>query len=303
MPSLFDRRLLVVTGKGGVGKSTLSAALALAAARRGKRVLVCEVNSKERVSALLERPPVGSEIGALADNLDAVNVEPHAAMREYALMVLKYRSIYNAVFENRFVRFFLRAVPSLAEVVMLGKILYHVDEKLPDGRARYDLVIMDAPATGHGIALMRVPQILLETVPPGPLADDARKMHGTLTDRESSAVVLVALPEAMPVNEAIELHRALRDLIGMPCGALLLNGVVRPGFSPEELTRLREAPEALRPSAEAALSREVRAELSVRYAERLRVDTGLTPLAVPQLFTRKFGRAAVEELSTFLETA
>src|SRR5471030_191602 len=113
--SLLDRRLLVVTGKGGTGKSTLSAALALAASRRGKRVLVCEVTARERVSELYGRPPSGTEIRQLAPNVSSVHVRPREAMREYALMTLKYKTIYNAVFENRVVRYFLNAAPSLAE--------------------------------------------------------------------------------------------------------------------------------------------------------------------------------------------
>ena len=177
MASLFERRLLTVIGKGGGGKSTISAALALVAARRGKRVLVCELNTKERVSALLGAPEVGASIGPVAERIDAVDIRPREALREYALMVLRFRSIYDAVFENRFVRHFLRAIPSLAELVMLGKVLYHVDEKGPDGRFRYDLVILDSPATGHGLGMLRLPQVLTDTVPPGPLADEAAKMR------------------------------------------------------------------------------------------------------------------------------
>ena len=303
MSSLFDRRLLVVTGKGGVGKSTISAGLAVAAARRGKRVLVCEVNTKERISALLEHAPVGEEIGNLIENVDAVNVEPHSAMREYALMVLKFKSIYNAVFENRLVRYFLRAIPSLAELVMLGKILFHVKETLPDGRFRYDLIVLDAPATGHGITFLRVPQIVIDTVPSGPMADDARWMNAILMSPEKTAVVLVTLPEAMPVNETVELNRAVRDLLGMPRGAVILNGYVEPTFSPEEVERLRAAPSELAGAAHDALRRETRAELSVKYDAKLRVDIGLPQFTVPFLFTPRFGRAAVEEIARLLEKA
>lgn len=303
MASLLDRRFVVVIGKGGVGKSTLAAALALAGARQGKRVLVCEVNTRERVSALLERRPVGSEIGRLEERIDAVDVEPRAAMREYALMILKFRSIYNAVFENRIVRYFLRAVPSLSQLVTLGKILYHVNETGPDGRPRWDLVVMDAPATGHGSMLLRLPQVLAATLPPGPMVSEAKKMQETLVDPAVTAVALVTLPESMPVNETIELHRELRDGVGTLPAALFLNGYVQPRFSPEELERLRAAPEALRPLARAALAREVRAEMSERYARRLAVDTELNPIAIPFLFTRRFGRAEVEQVSRIVEGA
>lgn len=303
MSSLLDKRLLVVIGKGGVGKSTVSAALALAAARAGKRVLVCEVNTKERVSALLEARPVGSRIGRLEEKIDAVDVEPEEAMREYALMILKFRSIYAAVFENRLVRYFLRAIPSLAETVLLGKILFHVKERLPDGRPRYDLVIIDSPATGHGLTLLRLPQVLLATVPPGPMAEEARWMQSTLTHPTDSAAVLVSLPEELPVNETVELSRALRDLVGMPRAALVLNGCVEPRLSPKERERLRAAPPALAPLARAVMLREGKAELSERYAQRLAMEAELPLVRVPFLFTRRLGRLEVERISRILEAA
>ena len=129
---LADKRLLVVTGKGGVGKSTVAAALAVQSAREGLRTLVCEVNAKERISQLLGRPEVGPEVTAIDENLWAVNVRPQEAMREYALMMLKFESIYSAVFENRVVRYFLRFIPSLQELVLLGKILFHLREKIDE---------------------------------------------------------------------------------------------------------------------------------------------------------------------------
>jgi anion-transporting ArsA/GET3 family ATPase len=266
-------------------------------------VLVCEVNTKERVSALLEARPVGPRIGRLEENIDAVDVEPEEAMREYALMILKFRSIYEAVFENRLVRYFLRAIPSLAETVLLGKILYHVKERLPDGRPRYDLVIVDSPATGHGLTLLRLPQVLLATVPPGPMADEARWMQAMLVDPRESAAVLVSLPEELPVNETIELQRALRDLVGMSSAALVLNGTVEPLFSPLERERLRQAPPALAALARAVLLREGRAELSERYAHKLSVDVELPLIRVPFLFTPRVGRAEIERISRLLEAA
>ncbi|MGI5865303.1 MAG: ArsA family ATPase [Myxococcales bacterium] len=302
MASLFERRLLTVIGKGGVGKSTISAALALVAARRGKRVLVCEINTKERVSALLGAPEVGASIGPVAQNIDAVDIRPRDALREYALMVLRFRSIYEAVFENRFVCYFLRAIPSLAELVMLGKVLYHVDEKGPDGRFRYDLVILDSPATGHGLSMLRLPKVLVDTVPPGPLADEAAKMHRTLTDGRKSAAVLVAIPESMPVSETVELDRGLRTTVGMQRAALVLNGVVAPRFSAAERARLEQAA-AEDPLARAALSRERRAELSSHYAGYLAREVGLPQIAVPFHFSEELGRATVEQIADALEGA
>ena len=125
---------MIVTGKGGVGKSTLAAALALESAREGRRTLVCEVNTKERVTPLLGKPTRRGRVTLLEENLWAVNVRPHEAMREYALMILRFESIYSAVFENRLVRYFLRFIPSLQELVMLGKILLPPEGEAPRRR-------------------------------------------------------------------------------------------------------------------------------------------------------------------------
>ena len=172
--ALLDRRLVVVTGKGGTGKSTLSAALALAGARRGKRVLVCEVTARERVSELLGRPESGAQIRELTHNVFSVHVRPPEAMREYALMILRYETLYNLVFENKVVRYFLNAAPSLAEIVMLGKVWWHAAREVERGRPRWDLVILDAPATGHGLTLLTVPDVFLAIVSEGPLARERK---------------------------------------------------------------------------------------------------------------------------------
>ena len=194
---LLDRRLVVVTGKGGVGKSTVSAALAVLAARRGKRVLVAEVDARERVAPLLGGRPSGPVVRQVVPGISTVNVDPRHALEEYALMVVKVRALYQAVFENRVVRFFLRAVPSLAETLMLGKILHEARSE-SGGRPRWDLVVVDAPATGHAVQLLGVPRALRDTVPAGPLRRDADWMQALLEDPARTAVTLVSLRRRCP---------------------------------------------------------------------------------------------------------
>ena len=299
MSRLLDRRLLIVSGKGGVGKSTLAAALALASARAGKRTLVCEVNTRERVSQLLGREEAGAQVSLLEENLWGVDVRPQEAMREYALMVLRFKSVYRAVFENRLVRYFLRFVPSLQELVILGKILYHVQERQADGRWRFEVVVMDAPATGHAISFLSVPQVLLDTVPPGPMAAEALKMRDILVDPAQTAAVLVSTPEELPVNETLELGAALREQVRVRPRVGVLNCFVPPRFSAEDLAALAQAGEVL-PAAQAHAER---ASQSAEARRRLAEGLGLPVCTVPRLFLPEFGREAIEQVARSLGPA
>jgi len=298
-PTLLDRRLVIVTGKGGVGKSTVSAALALLAARAGKRVLVCEVNAQERVAPLLGAPRTGGAVREALPGLFTVNVTPHDAMREYGIMVLKFKTIYDAVFENRLVRYFLRVVPSLAELVMLGKILHEVRAE-ERGRPRWDLVVVDAPATGHAVQLLRVPSALVDTVPGGPLRHDAEWMEAILVDPARTSLAIVTLPEEMPVNEAIELDAQVRSVLGIDRGGLFVNAMPEARFAPAEAARLAplvDAPPPLGPAAQAARLQAVRAEQAARYLERARAALDLPATVIPLLPFATWGREAVEAVA------
>src|ERR1041384_1642204 len=223
--ALLNRRLVVVTGKGGTGKSTLSAAIALAASRRGKKTLVCEVVAKERVADFFGKPPSGTQIRELVPNLYSVHVRPREAMREYALMILRYETLYRLALETAAARYFPAAAPSLAEIVMLGKVFWHAARETERGRPRWDMVVLDAPATGHGLTFLTVPEVFLRLVQDGPLARDMRGMQSLLGDAHRCSVCIVTLPEEMPANESIDLDRQLRSH-GFPSGPLFLNGYV-----------------------------------------------------------------------------
>ncbi len=298
MAGLLDKRLWIVSGKGGVGKSTISAALALRSARAGRRTLVCEVNTQERISRLLERPAAGPNITLLEENLWAVDVRPQEAMREYGLMVLRFEALYKTVFENRVVRYFLRFIPSLQELVLLGKILFHMQEKHPDGRPVWDTIVMDAPATGHAITFLRVPQVLMQTVPPGPMSREAMRMRDLLEDPAQTAAVLVSLPEEMPVNETLELHAALRDQVKVRTHAAVLNAAFPERFTEDDLEALVDQPGLLR----VARVHHDRAAQTVLAEMKLERNLGVAVHEVPRIFTPSFGRAAIEQISGHLET-
>ena len=156
VPDLFDKRLLFVTGKGGVGKSTISIALGMAAAERGLRTIVCEVSSQENASRVFKKGEVGFNEVQVAENLWAISIDPDQSLREYLLLQLKVRAMRDLLMRSRLFNYLAAATPGLKEMVTIGKIweLALPDRKVKKGR-EYDLVVVDAPATGHGRSTTR----------------------------------------------------------------------------------------------------------------------------------------------------
>ena len=306
MTTLSDLRFIIVVGKGGVGKTSASAALAMSLASRGRRVLVAMCNAKERLSHLLQVEPIGPQIRTVAPGVDAVNMEPGAALEEYGMMILKVRALYKLIFENRLVAGFLRGTPGIEAWAMLGKAQYHAFETLPDGRPRYDTVIVDAPATGHGLELLRVPKVILDVVPPGLLRREAERAWGLFTDPTRAGVLIVTIPEELPTNESIELYDALRSELRLPVCGLVLNMVLPRLFDPphaEALSALREraaGDPAVAQLVAAAWTRLLREQMQAESRQRLQRDIPVPAYELPTLFTPDFRRAAIETLSRAL---
>ena len=211
----------IVTGKGGVGKTVTATSLALAEARRGRRVLVAEFNAGSRITKLLGAKPVGSEMREVLENIHVVDMNVPDGIKEYALLTIKFEAIYNAVFENKVVRHFVDFIPSLGEMVMLGKLWYHTTEMV-DGRPRFDCVIVDAPATGHALSMFRTPAAIERVVPAGPMRENATLILELLR-APTTRMHVVALPEEMPVNEALVLEEAARNDLRVKLGFPILN--------------------------------------------------------------------------------
>lgn len=286
-----------------MGKSTVSAALALALQARGRKVLVCEVTAREQVAGLLGAPASGVEITQVDRSIWTVHVQPPEAMREYGLMVLKYKALYKAVFENRLARYFLRSIPSLPEIVMLGKVWWHVArEKDENGRFVWDHVVLDAPATGHGVSFLGTPRTILELVSDGPLMRDMRDMQETIGDAKTTAIHVVTLPEEMPVNEAVELDEALRTKLELPRGRMFLNSFSDARFSDRERERMERTDDPELASARyAARVWGLRQDLSAHYEQRLRDEVDVPVVRLPFIASATFGRAQIEQLSALVD--
>ena len=294
MSGLLDRRLLLVTGKGGVGKSTVAASLALRLASAGMRTLLCEVNTGGRLARRLGHREVGADVTAVEPNLSMVDLQPDASMREYVLSKIRLERVYRAVFENRMVRYFLRFIPALAETVMLGKVMWHL-RQWPDAPGGFDRIVLDLPATGHALTLLGVPQSLVSALPSGPMATEAGWMRDLLVDPIVTSAVLVSLPEELPVNETLELSQALRSRLRVRVGAVVLNQAVESRFG-------RDARSALagRPGLTALVQGwEEDARRTEESVERLRtIDAPLVQM--PRLVTPKLGRGELESLGELL---
>ena len=239
MPAFAPRRFLFITGKGGVGKTTVTAALARSLSARGLRVLVTVCGAKERLGTLLGAPPLRSTISELAPNIWGVQLVSEVALREYGAMKLKNRVLVDAIFDSKYVAGFLSGTPGMKEWSLLGKAWFHATEE-EQGRPRFDVVLFDAPATGHGLDMLRVPKVIVEIAPPGVLRSDAERAWEMFRDPARSGVVVVTLPEEMPTNESLQLCAALRSELTLPISEVVVNSLLPPLFSKADASALQQ---------------------------------------------------------------
>lgn len=303
---IFERRLILVLGKGGVGRSTISAAIASRCAAAGRNTLLFEANANDRFATFFNAKTVDAEIRRIGENLHAVNTNPAAALEEYGLMVLKFRRVYNLVFENRFVKSFIRAVPGMEDYAVLGKAWYHTTEE-KRGKPIWDTVVFDMPASGHARSMLRIPKAIIEAVPDSPLTRDARALLDLLHDKDRTALVLVALAEEMPTNEAIELAGSMSMELGHQVDRLVVNQLYPDRFPPGTPSRQivdavheSSSPE-LRAVAQSAALTAARRDLNDRYLAQLVDKIDADRVELPFLFVESLGLAEIEKLAEMLD--
>jgi anion-transporting ArsA/GET3 family ATPase len=303
---LFERRLIFVTGKGGVGKSTVAIALGLLAARRGLRTIVAELASQNQVAQRFAQTGETFEEVQLGDRLFTISIDPQSAMDEY--LRVKTGTVGQMLGSSRLFQAFAMATPGMRELLSIGKVWELAQlQRRTRGADSYDLVIVDSPAAGHGAGILRTPRTFAEIARVGPIAHQGRQIAATIADHDFTAIIAVATAEEMPVNETLWLRDILAEE-GLALDLVIVNALYPQRFrrSDTELLRRRreQAGSALAATAlAAALSEQERGRRQREQLRRLRRGLGVAPLELPYLFAEELGPPEHEQLADALEAA
>jgi anion-transporting ArsA/GET3 family ATPase len=299
--SVFDGvELAFLTGKGGVGKTTVALAAALAAARDGRRVVLCEVACQARAAALYgagaTRP--GREV-QLEEGLWSTTIDPVVALEEWAGRQIGSRRLVGLLTHSNAFAAFVNAAPGARELVAITKAWELAQsERWVKGTGRYDLVVLDGPASGHGVGMLRTPHTFAEIARVGPIATQARKVVALLEDPARSALVAVALPAELSVSETLDLERRVEGAVGRPLDAVIVNGVMPRRFSAADVDRLLSSDGRV-PAPLAAAARRQHGQASTQQGQlrRLRRHTSAHVTTLPYVAAPHLGLAEVRTLA------
>jgi anion-transporting ArsA/GET3 family ATPase len=303
MEGLLAHSLIVVTGKGGVGKSTVAAALGLAAGRRGLRTIVVEVAARDDLSRALGTSDAAGAYAeqAVSDRLHHISIDPQRAMEEYLRQQLPIGALAALLARSRIFTALSAATPGMRELLTVGKVWELAQhQRRTRGSRPYDLVVLDAPATGHGLAMLQAPGTFAAVARVGPVAKQGRAVASFLTDPRQTAVLAVSTAEELPVAETLELRARLREQLRLDLSLVVVNAVVPHRFSGADERTLRAAPPS--PARHAALFAATWARQQRGQISTLRRGLHDVPLVtLPFVFESALDSAVLERLSRELE--
>ncbi len=312
---LLQRRLVILSGKGGVGKSTVGAALALLAAERGKRTLLLEIDAPLQAARYLDASRSGAQPRELRPNLFSANLDPRGVMDEYVQKTVRVDRLARRIIESPIYDRFFATAPALKELMVLGKVMVFEEEREAWSRTpKWDFIVVDAPATGHGLSFLKVPLAASQAVPIGPVGTNARRILALLRDALRTALVVVAIPEEMAVVEAAWFHQMAVEQVGMECAAVVLNAAHERRFSDSEEAQVlrltseqaggRLARDVDLGAALVAARRHIRRRKLTRFYEtRLRRALRAPLVSLPFLFADRLGQGEIRSLADRLVEA
>jgi anion-transporting ArsA/GET3 family ATPase len=302
LASFCSPRVLIVAGKGGVGKTTVTATLATAAAGAGLSVLIVEVEGKSGLAACFGKPPLGYQETELAPGIRGRTLTPDEALLDY-LETHGMRRISKRLVRSGALEVVSSAVPGMKDILVLGKV-----KSLEMDRAA-DLILIDAPAAGHAITFLMSPRGLGDAVKVGPVSKQSTEVVEMLSDPARCQVLLVTIPEETPVNELVDTAFALEDRIGIQLGPVVVNGCypdLGVPMSLDDVQRLADelgvfvSPREALDLAAAADFRHQRHCLQQEQADRLAASLPLPQIRLPFVFTAEIGPAEIDVLATAL---
>ncbi len=301
---LFSRRLIFVMGKGGVGKTTVSIALGKAAVRYKKKVLLLEIGDTDAIGSIFNKKILTEVPLKLSANIWGARVNPKAELTAYTKAYVNSGFIANRITKSRLFDYLAEATPGLKEVMCLGRIWRWERSKSEQLENTFDLIIVDAPATGHALSLLRLPDVLINMIRGGPLVTQIRRLQNLFKDHRKTCILLVTLPEELPANEAIEFYCLAQDELHMQVAATFINCVYPLLFDDGDVLQIKHMkdqhdknlPNPHHAILETALRQIKRRNIQQIYIDRIRSKTTSHVKEIPFYFTNDLSLSEIEEL-------
>lgn len=305
--NLLQKKLQFFTGKGGVGKSTVVAAVAMLAAKKGLRSLIVEIDTASAMKRIFNVPFEGFVAMEMMDNIWGINIDPQEALAEYIEQNIKIKRVAQKIAENQILQYFFKAAPAVNEFVAINKIWNLVNQK-NNGVPKYDIILVDLPATGHAVNFLNTPSSLIDIIGMGLVRKLISKYEDMLADKQNTVLNLVTLPEQMPVQETIELFTEAKNKLDMPLGWLFVNNTPETIFDKNEDlildTLLRHNSEITSLNTVLQLGKQTikKQHQTASLIQHLKDSINMELIKLPKLMVSRFDTNALDVLSDAITT-